>query len=62
MIALAGVAIDSKIYESSASIVYRGKWVQDDRAIIVKLLKQDSLLPKNWFATDRSMKLLDRLI
>ncbi len=41
MIALAGVAIHSKIYESSASLVYRGRRVQDHRAIVVKQLKQD---------------------
>jgi PAS domain S-box-containing protein len=46
MIALVGVAVDSKIYESSTSIVYRGKWVQDDRAVIVKLLKQDYPSPQ----------------
>ena len=41
MITLAGVAIQSKIYESSASLVYRGITIQDGRAIIVKMLKQD---------------------
>ena len=40
MVALPGIAIQSKIYESSNSLVYRG--IRDDgRAIIVKLLKQD---------------------
>ncbi|WP_017314173.1 ATP-binding protein [Mastigocladopsis repens] len=46
MIALAGIAIQSKIYESSASVVYRGIRVQDGRAIIVKLLKQDYPSPE----------------
>jgi len=41
MIALAGVAIHSKIYETSASLVYRGISLQDGRAIIIKVLKQD---------------------
>ncbi|MBD0302118.1 MAG: AAA family ATPase, partial [Tolypothrix sp. T3-bin4] len=41
MIALTGVAIQSKIYESSASLVYRGIRVQDDRQIIIKMLKLD---------------------
>ncbi|MBO3461436.1 AAA family ATPase [Aetokthonos hydrillicola Thurmond2011] len=41
MIALTGVAIESKIYESSASLVYRGIRVRDNLPIIVKMLKQD---------------------
>ncbi|WP_414586166.1 AAA family ATPase [Scytonema sp. PCC 10023] len=41
MIALAGVAFHCKIYESSTSLVYRGIRVQDDQAIVVKMLKQD---------------------
>lgn len=41
MIALPGIAIQSKIYESSASLVYRGIRVQDNRALIVKMLKLD---------------------
>ncbi|OUL32027.1 serine/threonine protein kinase [Nostoc sp. RF31YmG] len=41
MIALPGVAFHDKIYESSASLVYRGVRVQDNLAIIVKILKQD---------------------
>ncbi|MBE9178556.1 AAA family ATPase [Oculatella sp. LEGE 06141] len=40
MVALPGIAIQSKIYESSNSLVYRG--IRDDGvAIVVKLLKQD---------------------
>jgi PAS domain S-box-containing protein len=46
MIALSGIAIQSKIYSSSASVVYRGIRVQDGRAIIVKLLKQDYPSPE----------------
>uniref|UniRef100_A0A0C1R2B3 Protein kinase domain-containing protein n=1 Tax=Tolypothrix bouteillei VB521301 TaxID=1479485 RepID=A0A0C1R2B3_9CYAN len=46
MIALAGVAIQSKIYESSASLVYRGIREQDRRAIVVKMLKQDYPSPQ----------------
>ncbi|GAB4376260.1 MAG: hypothetical protein Kow00121_23070 [Elainellaceae cyanobacterium] len=40
MLTLPGVAIQSKIYESSASLVYRGIQVQDGRAIVIKMLKQ----------------------
>jgi serine/threonine protein kinase len=46
MIALPGVAIHSKIYESSASVVYRGIREQDDRPLVVKLLKQDYPSPQ----------------
>lgn len=46
MIAIPGVAIQSKIYESSTSLVYRGIRVQDNRAIIVKMLKQDYPSPQ----------------
>jgi PAS domain S-box-containing protein len=46
MIALPGIAVQSKIYESSASLVYRGIRVQDDREIIVKILKQDYPSPQ----------------
>jgi PAS domain S-box-containing protein len=46
MIALPGVAIHSKIYESSASLVYRGITEQDDRPLIVKLLKLDYPSPQ----------------
>ncbi|MDV2994905.1 MAG: Serine/threonine-protein kinase PknD [Chroococcidiopsis sp. SAG 2025] len=55
MIALPGVAIHSKIYESSASVVYRGIREQDGQAIarsalpeaiVVKLLKQDYPSPQ----------------
>jgi serine/threonine protein kinase len=46
MIALPGVAIQSKIYESSASLVYRGIRVQDERALVVKMLKQDYPSPQ----------------
>ena len=48
MIALAGFTIYSKIYESSTSLVYLGRSVQDNRGrcfadtarVVVKLLKQ----------------------
>jgi serine/threonine protein kinase len=46
MIALAGVAIYSKIYESSTSLVYRGIREEDGRAIVVKLLKQEYPSPQ----------------
>ncbi|MBD2741929.1 AAA family ATPase [Coleofasciculus sp. FACHB-1120] len=41
MIALPGIAFHCKIYESSVSLVYRGIRVQDERSLIVKMLKQD---------------------
>ncbi|MBD3887029.1 serine/threonine-protein kinase PknK [Phormidium tenue FACHB-886] len=47
MIALAGVAIQSQIYESSASLVYRGIREEDGRAIIAKVLKQDYPSPQD---------------
>jgi PAS domain S-box-containing protein len=46
MIAIAGIAIQSKIYESSTSLVYRGIREQDDCAIVIKLLKQDYPSPQ----------------
>ena len=46
MVALPGIAIESKIYESSNSLVYRGISVQDDRAIVIKMLKQDYPSPQ----------------
>jgi PAS domain S-box-containing protein len=41
MIALPGVTIQSQIHESAASLVYRGVRERDERAIVIKLLKQD---------------------
>ncbi|QLE57953.1 AAA family ATPase [Nostoc sp. TCL26-01] len=41
MIAIPGIAIQNKIYESSASLVYRGIRVQDKRSLVVKMLKLD---------------------
>ncbi|MGQ4646226.1 AAA family ATPase [Lyngbya aestuarii] len=46
MIALSGIAIQGKIYESSASLVYRGIRVQDERSLVVKMLKQDYPSPQ----------------
>jgi PAS domain S-box-containing protein len=46
MHALPGVAIQRKIYESSASLVYRGIRETDGRAIVIKLLKQDYPSPQ----------------
>ena len=45
MVALPGIAIQSKIYESLNSLVYRGTR-EDGLAIIVKLLKQDYPSPQ----------------
>ncbi|MHC5828811.1 MAG: serine/threonine-protein kinase PknK, partial [Nostoc sp.] len=45
MIALPGITISNKIYESSNSLVYRG--IRDDGvAIIVKMLKLDYPSPQ----------------
>ncbi|MEG4816945.1 PAS domain S-box protein [Microcoleus sp. K5-D4] len=41
MITLPGITIHSKIYESLASLVYRGIREQNDCAVIAKVLKQD---------------------
>ncbi len=46
MIALSGIAIQSKIYESSNSLVYRGIEMQDGQTIVVKMLKQDYPSPQ----------------
>ncbi|MBD2465518.1 AAA family ATPase [Oscillatoria sp. FACHB-1407] len=46
MIDLPGIAIQSKIYESPTSLVYRGIQMSDGRAIVVKLLKQDYPSPQ----------------
>ncbi|MBD2077109.1 AAA family ATPase [Phormidium sp. FACHB-592] len=46
MIALSGIAIHSKIYESSNSLVYRGIRMQDEQAIVIKLLKQNYPSPQ----------------
>ena len=45
MITLPGVAIYSQIYESATSLVYRGI-TQDERAIVIKMLKQDYPSPQ----------------
>jgi PAS domain S-box-containing protein len=46
MITLPGVTIHSKIYESLASLVYRGIREQDSCAVIAKVLKQDYPSPQ----------------
>ncbi|XGV97824.1 MAG: AAA family ATPase [Leptolyngbya sp. BL-A-14] len=46
MIALPGMTIQSKIYESSASLVYRGLREEDGQAIVIKQLKQDYPSPQ----------------
>ncbi|MBD2067787.1 AAA family ATPase [Leptolyngbya sp. FACHB-671] len=46
MVALPGIAILSKIYESSNSLVYRGISVQYERALVIKMLKQDYPSPQ----------------
>ncbi|MCC3422411.1 MAG: AAA family ATPase [Microcoleus sp. PH2017_29_MFU_D_A] len=46
MITLPGVTIHSKIYESLASLVYRGIREQDNCAVIAKVLQQDYPSPQ----------------
>ncbi|MBE9157796.1 PAS domain S-box protein [Nodosilinea sp. LEGE 06152] len=46
MITLPGITIHSKIYESLASLVYRGVREQDTCAVIAKVLKQDYPSPQ----------------
>ncbi|MBD2158896.1 AAA family ATPase [Leptolyngbya sp. FACHB-16] len=46
MVTFSGITIQSKLYESSASLVYRGIREQDGRAIVIKLLKQDYPSPQ----------------
>ncbi len=41
MVVLTGITAQSKIYESSTSLVYRGVREVDGRATVIKLLKQD---------------------
>ncbi|HAX76587.1 MAG TPA: PAS sensor protein [Cyanobacteria bacterium UBA11372] len=45
MISLSDVAITAQIYESPNSVVYRGTRNQDNRAVILKVLKQDYPTP-----------------
>ncbi len=47
MITLPGITIHSQIYESSASLVYRGIREQDNCAVIAKVLKQDYPSPQD---------------
>jgi predicted ATPase/signal transduction histidine kinase/GAF domain-containing protein/tRNA A-37 threonylcarbamoyl transferase component Bud32 len=46
MIFLSRITIQSKIYESSASLVYRGFREEDGQEIVMKLLKQDYPSPQ----------------
>ncbi|MBD1850982.1 AAA family ATPase [Leptolyngbya sp. ST-U4] len=63
MIALPGVAIQRKIYESSVSLVYRGISEEDGRALVIKVLKQDYPSPqeltryRHEYAITRSLNL-----
>ncbi len=47
MITLPGITIHSQIYESSASLVYRGIREQDNCTVIAKVLKQDYPSPQD---------------
>ncbi|HEY9302056.1 MAG TPA: hypothetical protein VIQ31_37950, partial [Phormidium sp.] len=46
MIVLSGITIQSKIYESSASLVYRGIREANGQEFVIKLLKQDYPSPQ----------------
>ncbi|HEY9623753.1 MAG TPA: AAA family ATPase [Crinalium sp.] len=46
MIALPGVSIQTQIYESVTSRIYRGVRAQDSRAVIIKVLNQDYPSPQ----------------
>ena len=46
MIALPGIVLHHKIYESSVSVVYRGMRVRDELEIVIKVLKQDYPSPQ----------------
>ncbi|MBD2157295.1 AAA family ATPase [Leptolyngbya sp. FACHB-16] len=46
MIAITGIAIQDQIYESSSSLVFRGRREGDGQAIVIKLLKQDYPSPQ----------------
>ncbi|MEG5049754.1 MULTISPECIES: AAA family ATPase [unclassified Microcoleus] len=61
MVALPGIAILSKIYESSNSLVYRGISVQDDRAIVIKMLKQDYPSPQELIRYKQEYKITSSL-
>ncbi|WP_052672272.1 diguanylate cyclase domain-containing protein [Aliterella atlantica] len=45
-IAISGIAVKAQIYESDNSLVYRGIREQDNRAVILKVLKLDYPLPQ----------------
>ncbi len=46
MLAVPGYQVLTQIYESANSVVYRGTRNQDDKAVILKVLKQDYPTPE----------------
>ncbi|MGE5656716.1 MAG: AAA family ATPase [Actinomycetota bacterium] len=46
MLAIPGVAVLALIYESSKSLVYRGRFEQDNQPVILKQIKDDHLTPE----------------
>jgi predicted ATPase/signal transduction histidine kinase/tRNA A-37 threonylcarbamoyl transferase component Bud32 len=46
MMAIPGVAVLALIYESSTSLVYRGRNEQDNQPVIIKLIKEDYPTPE----------------
>ncbi|MEG4319560.1 MULTISPECIES: AAA family ATPase [unclassified Microcoleus] len=46
MMAIPGVAVLALIYESSTSLVYRGRNEQDNQPVIIKILKEDYPTPE----------------
>ncbi|MGL5064436.1 MAG: hypothetical protein ACRC62_30990, partial [Microcoleus sp.] len=46
MMAIPGVAVLALIYESSTSLVYRGRNEQDNQPVIIKIIKEDYPTPE----------------
>lgn len=62
MIALSGITIQSKMYESSASLVYQGIREEDGRSIVIKVLKQDYPSPQELIRYKQEYAITLRLI
>ncbi len=61
MIALPGYQIIAQIYESANSYVYRGIRKQDNKPVILKVLKQDYPTPRELTRYKQEYSLLRRL-
>ena len=62
MMKFPGYQILAQIYESANSAVYRASREQDDRAVILKVLKEDYPTPAELTRYNRNMKSLAALI